>query len=208
MCKDIIQVGQFHIIGLRGYQYVLDKLSRNLHGTCHCMYLQDSTDKNNCSYLECGVKSHEQVNLRLRPRCISQLDDTSPLLDGREKQGTFSPGKGVCGKYYYYYVLWPVDKKFLINNAHQTSRLQGMHLSVGNISSGPLCTLAITAALFEFSWLCHTKAFSSVIRLYILFYKATPNFSRNPTIFRQHTAVPRHTVGHIPKKCKETSNLM
>jgi hypothetical protein len=83
-----------------------------------------------------------------------------------------------------------------------------MHLSVGNISSGPLCTLAITAALFEFSWLCHTKAFSSVIRLYILFYNATPNFSRNPTIFRQHTAVPRHTVGQIPKKCKETSNLM
>ena len=103
MCKDIIQVGQFHIIGLRGYQYVLDKLSRNLHGTCHCMYLQDSTDNNNCSYLECGVKSHEQVNLRLRPRCILQLDDTFPLLDGREKQGTFSPGKGVCGKYYYYY---------------------------------------------------------------------------------------------------------
>ena len=83
-----------------------------------------------------------------------------------------------------------------------------MHFSVGNISSGPLCTLAITAALFEFSWLCHTKAFSSVIRLYILFYKATPNFSRNPTIFRQHTAVPRHTVGQIPKNCKETSNLM
>ena len=27
-----------------------------------------------------------------------------------------------------------------------------MYFSVGNISSGPLCTLAITAALFEFSW--------------------------------------------------------
>jgi hypothetical protein len=29
------------------------------------------------------------------------LDDTSPLLDGREKHGTFSPGKGVCGKYFF-----------------------------------------------------------------------------------------------------------
>ena len=27
-----------------------------------------------------------------------------------------------------------------------------MYFSVGNISSGPLCTLAITAALFKFSW--------------------------------------------------------
>ena len=98
------------IIGLWGYQYVREKLSRNLHGTCNGMHLQVQQKRNN----EPNIWRDTSHNCSIQRSCYQsgtgikspRVASGKPLVHIAEVDtslagsGTISPGKGVCGKYY------------------------------------------------------------------------------------------------------------